>query len=1331
MVALLGSFESARTHVIAMMDLRQRILPLSYLTENHRDILQSDFVRGIQQSFMEELSSSIDQEDTESDLMCLESDIAEIESRPDDSIQANHPTLKQLAELTCACKTHIGTQSGGMDQATSIIAKTGFAELIDFNPIRATDVQLPAGGECHVGQEARTKKQAEMNVAKVAYTALIKGIGRVEVNDYVNELSDLEVGSSTQPASPKMLPFRTHYPGLVTLKAFIFDKFVIKALHGQEGGLDHQGYNFNGTWSRIVGSSNFLHSKDDTCIWSMVDDGVFSVRSIHRVIDSKLLPFMLPATTWDKTLPRKLKRSGRLFVSGVIFFFLHLRLMMSGKSGFVRGMLLKRNLIVYTLSSQLLFGGRGDIVTTSLFVLNRCRLFDNIRSSSYSWLSYRGSMTSNWLEWAEKSFVAREFVTSTSWRTRWRTSWRTSWKTSLRTSNWRAISWRTSNWRTDGWRTGGWRTIIYGPYCAHVDGALVFRVNSPGAPSSKFTFRLADRITENSVLIVSLGRVPRLDRSGIVIKKHVLNFLLTINHFEEVDNLVPRSVSNLVVHIIGTHADHLGDVVTKLEIELNFVEADLDKGMVDTNNVDASMVDAAKVKAQVRNKRTWTAEEDQKLIEALMAVQNLLDISILNPGLKADPHIKSRLKTWRTKFSIMHDMVFGSNTSGFGWDTEKCVLTAPDDVWDSYLKNLDSVKNWNDHFFWVDEFVVPANARFKMDLNAFIRTADPRKVRIIERARAENERPIVTVAKHRTVTLLPTSVVRSSGEFSASVEREFVGDASVGDGGDQGFDSVGGQDNAKPTVPVETEVPIPKRSKKKRVTRGSERMLLQDSRLSVEQGVPALPTLPFITSTVTPSPLEDGGDRTDSALNLGHLKLFLLVSLLLRFMNEASTVATLLPKSIGLFLLDVSKERVNAAFPSIFVLGSEKSNFPEVAATKVFELNDEAFCANRLITSLLLLSLKLLSQESSMSRLFTEFNVSDRTSLAEEKDILLEAKDKEIEDLKSQLLKANEESVEVAQLRVQVSGLEATENSLRGEVASTKEHNVLLEQECDSLKLKVTSLESTIAEKDHELSDLGASSSSLKSQNQSLVNQVHELEISSADLREKLEMYEGSLKQLEEFQDNLMGPLKTRWLLTHGMKLLLVKCLNSTEYMEALGHAFGRAIEKGMQEGLAAGIEHGQAGRCLTDLEAYIPSAEADFNSAIRDLRDLNFPLLQELSNKKDASTWDIMDLLRLDDVVAETLALSVALDICRGWVEKIERNLIERLPFLKDVFVYIDDPLSVEALIEPPEDYDNPISDVFRRSYPGSACEEKIDASARGDLTFSQLDDEARDVVL
>ncbi|GKB78276.1 hypothetical protein Tco_0945171, partial [Tanacetum coccineum] len=317
-------------------------------------------------------------------------------------------------------------------------------------------------------------------------------------------------------------------------------------------------------------------------------------------------------------------------------------------------------------------------------------------------------------------------------------------------------------------------------------------------------------------------------------------------------------------------------------------------------------------------------------------------------------------KLWRIKWNIDAGESKGCLDDGIKED--RTVLNG------SYRDGWAS-NNWNDHFFWVDEFVVPANARFgwfsgtnivkdraptiseynvehantliaqaspflrfpeeflcwvgisrnyllnkdtyprfeyengeEMDLNAFIRTADPRKVRIVERARAENERPIVTVAKHRTVTLLPTSVVRPSRELSASIEREFVGDAGGSGGGDQEIASVGGHDNVEPIVPTtdnvvaETEAPGPRRSKKKRVTRGSESIpaashppkrlradygttggsaaggkspsvlnrLLQDSLLTVEQGVPALPTLPFITSSVTASPLEEGGDHTDS-----------------------------------------------------------------------------------------------------------------------------------------------------------------------------------------------------------------------------------------------------------------------------------------------------------------------------------------------------------------------------------------------------------------------------------------------------------------------------------
>ncbi|GJS08257.1 hypothetical protein Tco_0365053 [Tanacetum coccineum] len=659
---------------------------------------------------------------------------------------------------------------------------------------------------------------------------------------------------------------------------------------------------------------------------------------------------------------------------------------------------------------------------------------------------------------------------------------------------------------------------------------------------------------------------------------------------------------------------------------------------------------------------------------------------------------------------------------------------------------------WNDHFFWVDEFVVPANARFKWFSGSTIakdRAPAPSEYDIEHvNTLIAHASPFLRVGKrkylslpgeeHRTVTLLPTSVPRTSGELSASVEREFAGDASTGDGAAQGVDSVVGGDYAGTSVPVTepvvADIPRPKRSKKKRVVYDSEGLpvashppkklradygdiggsatggkslsalnrLLETSRLSVEQGVPTLPTLPFITSSVTASPLEEGGDRTDSVTGpslrtIGPSVRFVVLSdsshhsgtnsagpevdSLARsdapLMTEATTVT--IPTDVTkdkstsrppLFGSSSSSEKTDHTLSlftgrsgSGFDAGSireeeaigasseRKFMFLDVdGGTKGFGKNDGRLSARNLSLS-------------SEVRMRAEYNILEKRkwkSLAEERNVLLEAKDREIEDLKSQLLKAKEESAEVTRLRVQVSGFEATESSLRGEVASAHDRNV------------VTGLESIIAGKDQELSDLGASSSSLRSENQSLLDQVHKLELSSADLRLKLETYEGVLAQLEEFQDNLMGPLRTRlaeidadftrccmrfqesfhphllnviagrrWLLTHGVKLLLAKCLNSNEYMEALGHAFGQCNREGdAKEGLAQGkIEHGQAGRCLADLEAYIPSAEADFNSAIRDLRDLNFPLLQELSTEKDATL---------------------------------------------DVFASIEAPLSAEALIEP-----------------------------------------------
>ncbi|GJW03179.1 hypothetical protein Tco_1562035, partial [Tanacetum coccineum] len=344
-------------------------------------------------------------------------------------------------------------------------------------------------------------------------------------------------------------------------------------------------------------------------------------------------------------------------------------------------------------------------------------------------------------------------------------------------------------------------------------------------------------------------------------------------------------------------------------------------------------------------------------------------------------------------------------------------------------RNLDSVKNWNDYFFWVDEFLVPANARFswfsgsnivkdqapapseynvehvntliaqsspflrfpeeflcwvgisQIDLNDFIRTTDPRKVRIVERARAENEWPIVTVAKHHTVTLLPTSVVRSFKELSASVEIEFVRDASAGGGRDDGVAFIGGQDAVAPIVPitgnVETEILGPKRAKKKRVTRGSERTPSAShppKRLRSDYGttggsVTGGPSARFVV--LYDSSYHSGANSTDPEVD-SFVRSAVLV------MTEATAVTTIATTVVT--PADVGKDK-SAPHPSIFGssrssektdrtlslftgrsgsgfavgsiraeevtnVGLEEIYVPEWTVTKGFELNDGRLCAN-------------------------------------------------------------------------------------------------------------------------------------------------------------------------------------------------------------------------------------------------------------------------------------------------------------------------------------------------------------------------------------------------
>ncbi|KAI9113361.1 hypothetical protein K1719_015886 [Acacia pycnantha] len=68
------------------------------------------------------------------------------------------------------------------------------------------------------------------------------------------------------------------------------------------------------------------------------------------------------------------------------------------------------------------------------------------------------------------------------------------------------------------------------------------------------------------------------------------------------------------------------------------------------------------------------------------ALQSMMEEKLPGCGIKACPHITSRIKTLKKLWQTAYDMVYGPNTSGFGWDPDTKCVTADKDVWDGYIK---------------------------------------------------------------------------------------------------------------------------------------------------------------------------------------------------------------------------------------------------------------------------------------------------------------------------------------------------------------------------------------------------------------------------------------------------------------------------------------------------------------------------------------------------------------------------------------------------------------------------------------------------------------------
>ncbi|GKF67033.1 hypothetical protein Tco_0193550, partial [Tanacetum coccineum] len=223
-----------------------------------------------------------------------------------------------------------------------------------------------------------------------------------------------------------------------------------------------------------------------------------------------------------------------------------------------------------------------------------------------------------------------------------------------------------------------------------------------------------------------------------------------------------------------------------------------------------------------------------------------------------------------------------------------------------------------------------------------------------------------------------------------------------------------------------------------------------------------------------------------------------------------------------------------------------------------------------------------------------------------------------------------EKDVEIARLKDLVqekemdSGLSTEKSSLGMEVSALKSVVSQKETDISLLDSRATYLQSCLDDSQAAFDEARNLISSLSSERDGLASQVSTFHSAFRDFKEKMEAQQEAQAQelynrvaeLEAHVVDVSGRLEgefypayltalagRRWLLKYGVELAMIKCLKSPEYQGILGNALGRAVDFGMQEGLAAGYEHGVAGTPLSAVTAYSPeAAEAKYLDAIKAL---------------------------------------------------------------------------------------------------------------------------------
>ncbi|GJS93663.1 hypothetical protein Tco_0800631 [Tanacetum coccineum] len=212
---------------------------------------------------------------------------------------------------------------------------------------------------------------------------------------------------------------------------------------------------------------------------------------------------------------------------------------------------------------------------------------------------------------------------------------------------------------------------------------------------------------------------------------------------------------------------------------------------------------------------------------------------------------------------------------------------------------------------------------------------------------------------------------------------------------------------------------------------------------------------------------------------------------------------------------------------------------------------------------------------------------------------------------------------EIKKLDQEIKSLKVVEVEVHGLHNQTKNLEALLEAEVDMKK----AAKAKNAELTKELESLRVQFSDFQVSNNQLSQQVEQRCAEMDACLDKL-----SVDFDEELYPHMLTAIAgRRWVIGHGLRLAVMKCSESPELRQAFADVVSAGLVKRMSEGLKHDIDHGKAGRDLAAVEAYNPEAASKYVKALQDLKDLKYPLVDQLEGLKDAPMELIMTSLYLE----------------------------------------------------------------------------------------------------